>query len=122
MMFKWVSMLLDVLAPSRVEVRSLKARNDTLVQQNNRLGKRILDLSDRNSRGRKRSNGGQAAQAETKYKTHVEAQRQNIVVQELRRLVSVEQFEGICDMANDLTDEQVLAHAEALKRTLRPAK
>lgn len=107
--------LLDVIIPWRAPTRRLSERNDYLVSANNRLG--ITILAQRKEIGRLLPKKPKPKQKEektaddrlqvAKYLHHVEQERQKLIIQGLRELVSFEDFKRICDKYNAKPDEEL---------------
>lgn len=105
--------LLDVIIPWRAPTRRLSERNDYLVSANNRLG--ITILAQRKEIGRLLPKKPKQKEEKTaddrlqvaKYLHHVEQERQKLIIQGLRELVSFEDFKRICDKYNAKTDEEL---------------
>lgn len=119
--------LLDMLMPWRSVVRGLEGRNDYLVAANNRLGITILEQRKEIKRliprkpKQKAENVSDDRLKIAKYLHHVEQERQKLIIQGLRDLVSLEDFKRICDKYNEKTDEE-LAGSYGEKKSTRKNK
>ena len=91
----------------------LSERNDYLVSANNRLGLTILSqrkemarLLPKKKKQKEEKTADDRIQV-AKYLHHVEQERQKLIIQGLRELVSFEDFKRICDKYNAKPDEEL---------------